>query len=65
MIKKILTFFLLAVSVLSAQSQWVTYTANNTKGLCGSIVTSIAENDSDIWFATDSGIVKYDHVNQL
>lgn len=65
MIKKILTFFLLAVSVISAQSQWVTYTANNTKGLCGSIVTSIAENDSDIWFATDSGIVKYDHVNQL
>ncbi len=52
--------------ISSAKSQWLTYTAQNTQGLIGNMVSSItADNNGDLWFATDEGVVKYDAQNNL
>src|SRR5437899_3185348 len=55
----------LIITSASVKSRWVTYTYSNTKGLCGTIVTSILQDNQDMWFATDSGVVRYDTVNLL
>ena len=63
--------FLLSVTLIAffcstARSQWLTYNAQNTQGLIGNMVSSITEdNNNDLWFATDEGVVKHDVENNI
>jgi ligand-binding sensor domain-containing protein len=62
----LLSLILIAFLSCPVKSQWLTYTSQNTQGLVGTMVTSITDdNNNDLWFATDEGVVKHDVVNNL